>query len=310
MSSTSRALDCSRGGNRSGGGRQFRGAAVACVGILWGNLALAIGVIVLPGYLAYGLAVRSGLAYRIVAYTALLPWTLADACRTWTAKSISFGGAGFELDSVFAVALLAPLVACALAYAVLRVCRARGVMLALVPLAVAAVLAGVVLVGQLADGVRAEREFFALISTTEVPHRSPMVVEGTRAFLVEHPYSRWRSEALRITAMAAEESSDYATAERTWHRFGESFHEQGVPGMAYAEYSSARCWERLGWPHEAARHYRAAVGVIRARNDGIQSWIGSDGAKAIARLARADGLVLRARYWTERADDVSALRRD
>jgi len=53
-------------------------------------------------------------------------------------------------------------------------------------------------------------------------------------------------------------------------------------------------------------HYRRAVSVIRDRADGIQSWIGSDGAKALARIELAQGRPTRAAFWSTTANDISA----
>jgi len=283
---------------------------VALAGVLWGHGALALGVLVLPKYLSYGDAVRLGVAYRVVVYTALLPWTLADRCREWVSGQAVVAGVRLAADPELTAVVLAPLVACGLAFAIDRACRSRKGRLVCTALCVAGLSAAAILALQLADGVSAEREFFALVSQNETPHQSPSTVAGARRFLAEHRYSRWRSEALRIEAMAAEEAGDDLGAERTWQEFGASFGDPTVPGVAYAEYSRARCWERLGWPQEAARHYRRAVAIIAARDDGIQDWIGSDGTQAIARIERESGRILLAEYWTERTIDASAKRRD
>ena len=59
----------------------------------------------------------------------------------------------------------------------------------------------------------------------------------------------------------------------------------------------ALCAERMGRLAEAARCYRAAISLIRASDDGIQSWIAVDGAKRLARLERGAGMVATADYW-------------
>lgn len=294
----------------SGALREWRVAAVALVGILWGQGALALGALVLPTYLAYGDAVRTGVAYRVVAYSALLPWKLAELVGTRIADGVRIGAIRAEPDTAFVIAVMAPLAACAIGFGIALACRSGfGRRLAAV-IGVVVVFAGLVVAIQLADAARAEREFFALVSKSAAPHPSKPVVEGAQRFLAAHRYSRWRSEALRIEAMAAEESGDDVSAERIWKRFAESFGDPHVPGVAYAEYSRALCWERLGWSDQAAQHYRGAVAIVRMRGDGIQGWIGSDGATAVARIERADGRLLRAAGWTEKADDVSAAGRD
>lgn len=274
------------------------------VGMLWGQAALAVGELVLPRFVVYGEAVKRGFAYRVVASTALLPWSAAgEGVRR--VGNVRAHLLGVSLEPGFAVAVLAPLVGCVLVGALAVSARGGWWRKGSAAIVLVVIAASSVLALQLADNVVAEREFFALVSSSETPHRSPAVISGAERFLMRHPYSRWRSEALRIGAMAAEASGDDLAAERRWERFGDSFRDATVPGVAYAEYSRARCWERLGWPGHAADHYRHAVSVIRARSDGIQSWIGSDGAMALARTERAQGRPLRAAYWTEKANDVS-----
>ena len=282
-----------------------RALGVALAGVVWGQAALAAGVILLPRYLVYGEAVKDGPAYRIVALTALLPWTLAESIMPHLSGVL--GGIGGRAPSPsLLVALAAPLVGCLLVAGGVTVFRARYLRWGRMAFGTVAVVAVAALTLQLADSVRAEREFFALVSQSETPHRSPRVVAGAEGFLAEHQYSRWRSEAIRIGAMAAEASGDDVDAERRWNAFGESFDDAVVPGVAYAEYSRARCWERLGGSRKAAEHYRGAVTIIRGRSDGLQSWIGSDGATALARLEFAQGRPMRAAYWKKRANDISA----
>jgi len=290
-------------------GRARRALGVSLAGVLWGQAALAAGVIVLPRYVVYGEAVKDGFAYRIVSLSALLPWTLAEGVAPHLGGIFSRLGLGVP-NPLLATALLAPLVGCALIATASLVLGGRS--LRWIPVASGAlvVVASAALTLQLADGMRAEREFFALVSQSDTPHRSPRVRAGAEQFLGAHPYSRWRSEAMRIGAMGAEASGDDVDAERRWTEFGASFDGEPVPGVAYAEYSRARCWERLGGSRKAARHYRGAVSIIAGRSDGIQSWIGSDGAAALARMELAQGRPLRAAYWTKKAIDISAASRD
>ena len=281
---------------------------VAFSGVVWGQAALAAGVIMLPRYLVYGEAATVGIAYRLVAWTALAPWTVADRVATQATEYFGRIGGGAP-NTLLLTALTAPLVGCLLVAGALA-CRGRRLRWGLWALGTLVVVATAAMTLQLADSVQAEREFFALVSQSDTPHQSPLVVAGAERFLADHPYSRWRSEAIRIGAMAAEASGDDADAERRWGVFGESFADQTVPGVAYAEYSRARCWERLGGSRKAAKHYRRAVSIVRGRSDGIQSWIGSDGATALARTELAQGRPLRAAYWMKRANDIPAASRD
>ncbi len=286
-----------------------RALGVALAGVVWGQAALAVGVLLLPRYLVYGEAVKAGNAYRIVALTALLPWTMAVGIASHASGFLGRNGIG-PPDPGLLTALVAPLAACALATGAAVVFRSRRLRWGRLAVGGVVIVAAAVLTLQLADCVRAEREFFALVSQSDTPHLSPRVVPKAESFLAAHPYSRWRSEAIRIGAMAAEASGDDADAERRWLDFGESFNGAAVPGVAYAEYSRARCWERLGGSRKATRHYREAVSIIRGRDDGIQSWIGSDGAIALARIEVAQGRPMRAAYWTRKANDISAASRD
>lgn len=273
--------------------------------MLWAQVAVAVGELVLPRFITYGEAVRQGLAYQTVSSTALLPWSAAvEVVRRL--GDVGPHLPGVSLSASFLAAALAPSIGCVLVGALAVMTRFGWWRIGSTAVLLVVSAASLALVLQLGDNVRAEHEFFALISSSETPHRTPAVISGAERFLARHPYSRWRSEALRIEAMAAEASGDDAAAERRWERFGDSFHDATVPGVAYAEYSRARCWERLGWPAQAADHYRHAVSVIRARSDGIQWWIGVDGAQAIARLERVQGRPVRAAYWTEKANDVPA----
>jgi len=290
------------------------GVATALVGVVWGQAALATAVILLPRYLVYGEAMTAGLAYRAVAATVLLPWSLAWGVAPHLGR-ISVHFFGRVPDPAFVTALATPLAGCLVAAGIaagLRTWR-RGRTLAigaLVLVGAAAVVASTSLALQLGDCVQAEEQFFALMSLSDTPHQSPRAVAGAERFVAEHPDSRWRSEALRITAMAAEASGDDRAAERDWHRFGDSFRDPSVPGVAYAAYSRAQCWERLGSSRRAARHYRDSVSVIQGRSDGTQAWIGSDGATALARMELAQGRPLRAEYWIDKANDVSVTGRD
>ncbi len=290
-------------------GSARRALGVALAGVLWGQAALAVGVILLPRYLVYGEAVKEGAAYRVVAFSALLPWTLADGLAPHVGELTSRLGLGVP-NPLLVTALVAPLVGCVLVAMAAMVLRGRPLRSVRLAFGTLVLVAAAALTLQLADSVRAEREFFALIAQSDTPHRSPRIVAGAEQFLAEHPHSRWRSEAIRIGAMAAESSGDDADAERRWDVFGKSFDDTQVPGVAYAEYSRARCWERLGGSRKAAQHYRGAVSIITGRSDGIQSWIGSDGAAALARLELVQGRPLRAAYWTKRANDISAVSRD
>lgn len=286
-----------------------RALGVALSGVLWGQAALAVGAILLPRYLVYGEAVKDGAAYRIVALTALLPWTLAARIALHASGLLGRIGVGPPEPGLL-IALAAPLTACVLVAGAAVVFRSRYLRWGRLALGGVVIVAVAALTLQLADSVRAEREFFALVSQSDTPHLSPQVVSGAERYLAAHPYTRWRSEAIRIGAMAAEASGDDVDAGRRWFAFGESFNGAVVPGVAYAEYSRARCWERLGGSRKATRHYRAAVSIIRGRTDGIQSWIASDGAVALARIEVAQGRPLRAAYWTKKANDISAASRD
>lgn len=301
MSSTSRGP----GARASSPGWIQRALWVALGGVLWGQGALAIGSILLPRYLVYGESVKHEAAYRVVASTALVPWTVAGQIARFAT-----GAEGTWLAPKFVVAVAAPLLGCLLVAGFVTVGRSRARRVAVTVLGILALTASVALALQLADTVRAEREFFAMVSAADEPHRAPGVVAGAGRFLAKHPHSRWRSEAIRIQAMAAEEAGDEVTAQSRWREFANSFDDASVPGVAYAEYSRARCWERLGASRRAATHYRRATAVIRGRSDGIQSWIGSQGAVAVARRELALGRPIRAAFWSDTANDISATGRD
>ncbi len=305
------------------GGRRIRASwpnwcttrfGAALGGVVWGQAVLATAVILLPHYLVYGEAVTFGLAYRAAAVTVLLPWSLARSAAPHLGR-LCLHFFGRVPDPAFVTALITPLAGCLVATGIIAGLRTlrRGRRLVIGGLAIvgaAAVVASAALALQLGDCVRAEEQFFALMSLSETPYQSPRAVAGAERFVVEHPDSRWRSEALRITALAAEASGDDGAAERDWRRFGDSFSDPMVPGVAYAAYSRAQCWERIGSSRRAARHYRDAVSVIQGRSDGIQGWIGSDGATALARMEFAQGRPLRAEYWIDKANDVSVTGRD
>jgi hypothetical protein len=152
---------------------------------------------------------------------------------------------------------------------------------------------------------RSQRAFFALLADAPVAHRSPATVSAARAFVERYPDSRWVGEALRIVAMNAWDERRYADAEAVWRRFEESFDDPALPGVAYAELSRGMCDERLGMSKDAARHFRAAIDVIRARRDGIQGWIATSAAQRLATIEQQEGMLATAEDWKRKAQAFS-----
>jgi hypothetical protein len=167
--------------------------------------------------------------------------------------------------------------------------------------AVVTLVSTAVVAGQLSDAAVAERSYFALVSGAEKPWTDEPTVARARAFVARYPLSRWRSEALRILAMNAQIHGRTGVAEAEWRRFQACFDDPLAPGVAYAQYSRALCFERLGEPGRAAALHVAAIGVIRSRSDGIQAWIAPEAAKRVAQLKRQSGMPVTAAYWTEQS---------
>jgi hypothetical protein len=261
----------------------------ACIailaGLVWGQVSIALALVVVPTYLVYGERVANGAPFLVASWTLLAPLSLARLC------------AG---DSRAAL-VLAPMIAVAGclagACASVRVRCGGPLRWALVLGLVSATVSTALVALQFGDAAAAERAFFALAARAEVPHKNPETVRAARDFVERHPGSRWCSEALRIVAMAEWDAGNVQAASELWRRFELCFDDPLAPGVAYAEFSRALCDERLGWHAGAERHLRAAIGIIRARGDGIQAWIARDAAKHLVDLQLSDGLVATGDYW-------------
>jgi tetratricopeptide (TPR) repeat protein len=264
-------------------------------GLAWTQLALVLSSVVVPPRLALAPRIASGASYRVAEWTLLAP--LSAAARLVSAT----GRAASVVRPSFAIALLAALlatgtcVAIALLLGVDRLRRSLGVA-ALLAFALSTSCSAVV-AGQLHDATVAETAFFALVSRAPVPSADEATVAAAREFAKRHPLSRWRSEALRIVAMNASAEGRFGEAERVWGEFESCFDDAEAPGVAYAEYSRALCFEKLGRPSQAIACYRDALEVIRSRSDGVQAWIAPDSAKRIATLEASSGMPVTAAYW-------------
>jgi len=67
----------------------------------------------------------------------------------------------------------------------------------------------------------------------------------------------------------------------------------------------ALCEQRLGRTSTAQRHLRAAIGVIRARGDGIQGWIATNAAAQLAASEGSEGRYALAGYWKTKSETFS-----
>ena len=276
--------------------RQLGLAALA--GVVWGQVAIAVSLLVLPRFHVLGERVADGWAYRLAAWTLLAPLEVATL--------VVAGGSNAAADRPFATLVVCPLlgaVMCVMAAACslssLKWRRALGRTIA------AAGLLGMVcgsIVGlQLHQAILAEEVFFAMVSRVEIPHKDMATVAAAREFVRRYEDSRWAGEALRIVAMAEWDAGRIDSAHRLWSRFASRFSDPSAPGVAYAEYSMALCDERLGRTLATEAHLHNAIAVIRSRGDGVQGWIAAEAAERLAALERSDGRYALAGYWNTKS---------
>ena len=274
---------------------EARAGIPVVLGLAWTQVVLVLASVVVPPRLALAPHIAVGAFYRIAEWTVLAP--LSGAVLVASAV----GHPATPVRPTFSVALLSALFAtgaCVALASVRRNGRLRMPLgLAMLAICVVAVGSAGVVAGQLHDAEIAERTFFALVSRAAVPSADETTVAGARAFADRYPMSRWRSEALRIVAMHAWAQGRFTSAERTWSEFEGCFEDASAPGVAYAEYNRALCFERLGRPSRAITCYRLAIGIIRSRGDGIQSWIAPNAAARVSRLEQYSGMPVTAAYW-------------
>ena len=251
--------------------------------------------------LPLGGRIVDGVWYRAASWTALAPLRLAQLVTSAAGLRTADG------DVSFAAAILCPVLAMALCVALVAALgRSRRRVLAVAIVGAAALFAAVSSAGlamQLRDVVIAEQVFASLATRGgwSVLRPDAGAVGDARAFLHAHPDSRWTSEAWRVLAADASARGRDEEAAEAWRSFRGCFRDPIAPGVAYAEYSRGLCEERLGCSGEARRCYQAAIAVIRARRDGVQSWIAVESARRLATLDRATGMVATADYWTSKS---------
>jgi len=278
-------------------------AAIAA-GIVWAQVGIALKLLVLPGYIALGDRVVEGAWFRLGEWTLLAPITLATRLVSPLAASdaAALAGSAGPTQAVLTVSSCAGVALCATVWRVLATPKWRRVGVASL---VAFGLLGAASVGvvalQLHQAAAAQQSFFAMVSRVDAAHKDPATVSAAREFARRHPDSRWAGEALRIVAMAEWDAGHVRTASQLWRQFASRFRDPTAPGVAYAEYSIALCYERMGRRDEARRHHRAAIDVIRARGDGIQAWIASDAAARLSAAERHDGRHALAGYWNTKS---------
>ena len=274
---------------------EARAGAAVVLGLAWTQIVLMLASVVVPPRVALAPRIAVGVFYRIAEWTVLAPLSGAALVASAVGHPVTV------VRPTFAVALLSALLATgvcvALAWALCNGRVRRSLGLAMLATCVLAMGSAGVVVGQLHDAEVAERTFFALVSRATVPSADEATVASARTFSNRYPMSRWRSEALRIVAMHAWAQGRFARAERTWSEFEGCFEDASAPGVAYAEYNRALCFERLGWPSRAITCYRLAIAIIRSRGDGIQGWIAPNAAARVARLERYSGMPVTAAYW-------------
>ena len=272
-----------------------RSGLAIVAGLAWTQLVLALASVVVPPRLALAPRIAAGPFYRVAEWTLLAPLSAAALAVSDAGRPVSV------VRPSFVIALLCALLATGTCLALgwlLRVGRlSRPLGVAVIVACVTAVGSAGIVAGQLHDAEVAERAFFALVSRVAVPSADEATVSGARAFARRYPMSRWRSEALRIVAVHASAHRRFTEAERAWREFEACFDDSSAPGVAYAEYNRAMCLEQLGRPSQAVACYRAAIGVIRSRSDGVQGWIAPDAATRIARLEDIWGMPVTAAYW-------------
>jgi len=269
---------------------------LACAaGALWARVARLVA----DGWLLQRVAFLGDTSDRVwltlVSWTGLLPASAASVMvcafeplreKPWAETLVSSAlGAAVVLVTTWALA---------------RVSGSVRVWATLATLGLVAI-AATGLARQVSQVERAEQAFFAMLSGVDVAYRDERCVRSAEAFADKFPDSRWRGEALRIVAMNHEISGHWEQAASAWARFDALFAGSGLPGEAYAEYSLARCAERLNRLDESAAHYRAAIAIIRARADGIQGWIPVEAAKRLAAVERRTGLVASSYRWEQQA---------
>lgn len=289
--------------------RRFRAPAhralALVAGLAWAQIGLVAAAVLIPQPLALAPRIARGPVYMVAEWTLLAP--LSSAVRIASAAGPAVTA---ERPTLWAAALCALIAttACVSIASLLRVQRLRAVVgwTLLVAFAVSTVSAGM-LASQLSDAAAAQRTFFALVSRTARPSADEASVSAAEAFVRRYPLSRWRSEALRIIAMHAEARGRFAEAQGAWSEFESCFDDPSAPGVAYAEYSRALCFEHLGRPEQAIAHHLAAVSVIRSRTDGIQSWIAPEAAKRIAALETSASMPVTASYWKTQSQTLQAV---
>jgi hypothetical protein len=268
-------------------------------GTLWSQAAIAVRLLVLPEKLALGNGLAAAWWYQAMSWTLLVPVT--SAARMVGSTELTSTGtldSQVPLDVLLLAPLVAVVVAGAVAWALARPAWRGATAVCVLAFAIVGVSSGVIVASQLRGAALAQRAFFALVSSSPVPHADKGTVAAAREFAHKHPESRWAGEALRIVAMAQEAAGLHSAAAETWSRFGARFVDRTAPGVAYSEYNVALCDESLGRFGEASAHYRVALGTIRTRGDGIQSWIAQDAAKHLAALERERGHFAMACYWS------------
>jgi hypothetical protein len=282
--------------------QQVRLALAVVAGLAWTQLSLLLAALVVPPRLALAPRIAATTPYRIAEQTVLAPLSVAARLCSLAGPYASAVRPGFAVALASALVAIGTCTLVALLLGVERLRRPIRLTLA-ATCAVAVVSAGIVAV-QLRDAAVAEHEFFALVRRSATPSADERTVAAAAVFVRQHPLSRWRSEALRIVAMHAWAHGRYAQAQRVWSDFEACFDDPRAPGVAYAEYSRALCFERMGRVRDAIACDRKAIGIIRSRSDGIQAWIAPDAARRIARLERTEGMTLTAAYWNAQSQTL------
>lgn len=268
------------------------------MGLVWAQGCIAVRLVVLPNYVELAESIHDSRWYRIASWTLLAPITLASRL---TPVRTSAGSAVTTTELSLAVLLLCPLLAVVLCLSGMRTLSSprwwRWGVCILAAAGLLSVVCATAVALQLRDAALAEKAFFAIVSRVDEPSKDAATVSAVREFTQRHPDSRWAGEALRIVAMAEWDAGHVAAASELWGRFASRFRNRIAPGVAYAEYNTALCDERLGNDRAAQSHLRAAIEIIRCRGDGIQGWIATDAAQRLSVLKRLEGRYALAGYW-------------
>jgi hypothetical protein len=275
-------------------------------GLAWTQLALTLESVVVPPRIELAPHVARTLSYRVAEWTLTAPLTVVARLLAATGRRESLVQPDFVV--ALASALFATTVCVGVSAALVGRHRRAAVRLALAATVLAALVSGAFVTHQLGDAVQAQREFFALVSHSPTPSADEATVAAAQAFVAHHPLSRWRAEALRIVAMHAWAHGRFAAAERVWAEFEATFDDGSAPGVAYALYSRALCFERLGNVREAIACHRGAMLVMTSRSDDIQAWIAPRAAARIAQLERLEGMPVTAAYYNAQSRTLTAVR--